>query len=166
MANTASLEVAKHQPALLLPQLIQLCILHIAAIPFTVIATIKHSPQFTHPLPPWTPSYRVRHLRFVNVRYKLFHRVHWNDNFLICILVTMALCCITQISMTLAEGFDLSLSHPLTVVALNIDMHNIYAIVIIFGVLHYNLSEFVFVKTKRRKIVYFSFKMSSNRASL
>ena len=162
MANTASLEVAKHQPALLLPQLIQHCILHIAAIPFTVIATIKPFPQFTHPLPPWTPSYRVRHLRFVNVRYKLFHRVHWNDNFLICILVTMALCCITQISMTLAEGFDLSLFHPLTVVALNIDMRNIYAIMIIFGVLHYNLSKFVFKKTKRRKIVYFSFKMSSN----
>ena len=68
--------------------------------------------------------------------------------------------------MTLAEGFDLSLFHPLTVVALNIDMHNIYAIIIIFGVLHYNLSEFVFKKTKRRKIVYFSFKMFESSFSV
>ena len=59
--------------------------------------------------------------------------------------------------MTLAEGFDLSLSHPLTVVALNIDMHNIYAMIIIFGVLHYNLSEFVFKKTKKKKNCTFFF---------
>ena len=57
--------------------------------------------------------------------------------------------------MTLAEGFDLSLFHPLTVVALNIDMHNIYAIIIIFGVLHYNLSEFVLKKQKEEKLYIF-----------
>ena len=91
---------------------------------FTVIAIIKPYPLYPPSgasglAPGGILSYRlpVRHL-FVNVRYKLFPRELWKDNFLICILVT--LCCsilrnklLTQIFTQTLAGVDLSLYHRL-----------------------------------------------------